>query len=618
MLHLNDLTMNKEDVSLSFHALKTFNIIKRGTFNKEQIKAFENNLFFVKTTDFGQGCFSKFMSLHLYRLMNSMQESRLKKLIKQKIAFIQQELQVLNESNNWNYFFDNQYILTNFNYFYKLANISYEEKTIQEKIEFIKLHMRPMPDQYYLFLRNNPKKLKKTYQFICLMIIEDKDELTSIDIESKVKDVIRNIRQSKNNARYKAIYNFASEKEISWLTLTLAHHNNDGTISNDVKDLDKVKQLVGKFISKLRYEYKKYLIKQRLKKHIVNKYLTKFKYFVASQLQFKGVWHFHVMFNIDLLSIFGHTNKMMCQRKGIINNSEFLESQEYYFKNKAKYNSNNGWFEKENKNLIIPNVFKLWGGIVRDNLPNLKLLNPRSQNLQIFYKGKLNNTKKIEIKECKKLATIINKNVAEITSEYVSKYDAGLSEREIKKTIALKKNYLTGKKLFQFSYSCQKLLITKNIKYFPFDLHYDDYKITGFYLSNILKFGKNHILYDLLRNNILKTLNKKAVKVPGKDFPEDKNITSEALDFDKNQNKYMFEYNVNKGNLSCFYGTIFYAKTLFKNFLTSNAYINLCNKLNKFFNLSKLSVLKPLNNYLENQRTFTCFNQYTNPYLGYS
>ncbi|WP_341833654.1 hypothetical protein M33023_00580 [Candidatus Phytoplasma asteris] len=49
--------------------------------------------------------------------------------------------------------------------------------------------------------------------------------------------------------------------------------------------------------------------------------------------------------------------------------------------------------------------------------------------------------------------------------------------------------------------------------------------MTGFYLSNILKFGKKHILYVLLINNILRTLNKKAVKVPGKDFPEDKNIT---------------------------------------------------------------------------------------------
>ncbi|PWV43888.1 MAG: hypothetical protein DF280_00840 ['Brassica napus' phytoplasma] len=47
MLHLNDLTMNKEFISLSFHVLKTFNAIKRGTFNKEQIKAFDNIYFFL-------------------------------------------------------------------------------------------------------------------------------------------------------------------------------------------------------------------------------------------------------------------------------------------------------------------------------------------------------------------------------------------------------------------------------------------------------------------------------------------------------------------------------------------------------------------------------------------
>ncbi len=44
------VNINKEYISLSFHALKTFNAIKRGTFNKKQIKDFENNLFFVKAT----------------------------------------------------------------------------------------------------------------------------------------------------------------------------------------------------------------------------------------------------------------------------------------------------------------------------------------------------------------------------------------------------------------------------------------------------------------------------------------------------------------------------------------------------------------------------------------
>lgn len=45
-------------------------------------------------------------------------------------------------------------------------------------------------------------------------MIEDKAELTSIDIESKVKYIIRNICQSQNNSCYKTIYNFASKKEI--------------------------------------------------------------------------------------------------------------------------------------------------------------------------------------------------------------------------------------------------------------------------------------------------------------------------------------------------------------------------------------------------------------------
>jgi hypothetical protein len=38
-------------------------------------------------------------------------------------------------------------------------------------------------------------------------------------------DVKRNIRISKNNARFKAIKNFHEENKISWLTLTLTHHN---------------------------------------------------------------------------------------------------------------------------------------------------------------------------------------------------------------------------------------------------------------------------------------------------------------------------------------------------------------------------------------------------------
>ncbi|MGL9687388.1 MAG: hypothetical protein ACQBVK_01120 [Candidatus Phytoplasma sp. TWB_XP] len=80
MIHLQDLTMNKEDVVLAPQTRKEFNEIKKGNFNKEQIITFENNLFFVKDIDFGLGCVSKTISLYLYRLMNHMQQSRLKNL----------------------------------------------------------------------------------------------------------------------------------------------------------------------------------------------------------------------------------------------------------------------------------------------------------------------------------------------------------------------------------------------------------------------------------------------------------------------------------------------------------------------------------------------------------
>ncbi|MGL9687497.1 MAG: hypothetical protein ACQBVK_01740 [Candidatus Phytoplasma sp. TWB_XP] len=40
MIHLQDLTMNKEDVALTLQARKAFDEIKKGNFNKEQIVTF--------------------------------------------------------------------------------------------------------------------------------------------------------------------------------------------------------------------------------------------------------------------------------------------------------------------------------------------------------------------------------------------------------------------------------------------------------------------------------------------------------------------------------------------------------------------------------------------------
>ncbi|MGZ3139708.1 hypothetical protein PSOLA_00440 [Candidatus Phytoplasma solani] len=616
MLYLSELTMNKDDVNLSFHAQKMFNLINENkilsNFKKEKIKKhFQNNLFFFKTTDFGLGCVSNFIDLHLYRLISAMQDARLRNIKKRKISFIQHELK------DFGYNFSIYDISNDFDYFLKLATFYYEIKDSKEIINFIKEKIKKIeilknynfPNEYYDFLEKNPIKLKKQYMSICEILGRNKEnEIVSkpINIESKIVDIKRNIRKSKNNARFKAIYNFSNENKISWLTLTLAHHNSNGTLSKDVKDLITTKKLVKKFITKLRFIYKQYLKQKRYDNNDIAKYLQKFKYFIASQLQTKNqrdVWHFHIMFNIDLLRIFGFTNKMMCQKKGLLNNSEFLESKEYYYDRPQKYNIDNGWSISQDKNLIIPNVFKLWADIVKDNLPNLKKLNPRSQNLQVFYKDK-EITKKIEINECKTTKTFIKKDISFIIAEYVSKYDAGLSDYEIKKMILQKRNHLTGKHLFQFSQNCKKLIISKTLKYLPFDLKHPNYQLTSFYLKNILDFDKNHPFFKLLRNDILRENNKKAVF---------KNNSLESKDFDDNKNQYLKKYIENKGKLSFFYGTMFYAKKLFKNYLNSKTYIKLCIKLNNYFNLNKLKTKIAFKDNLEKQRNFTYFNNYINP-----
>ncbi|WP_373402979.1 hypothetical protein [Candidatus Phytoplasma solani] len=58
--------------------------------------------------------------------------------------------------------------------------------------------------------------------------------------------------------------------------------------------------------------------------------------------------------------------------------------------------------------------------------------------------------------------------------------------------ILQKRNHLTGKHLFQFSQNCKKLIISKTLKYLPFDLKHPNYQLTSFYLKNILDFDKNH------------------------------------------------------------------------------------------------------------------------------
>nr|WP_017192117.1 hypothetical protein [Milkweed yellows phytoplasma] len=425
LLNLNDYTMNKKDVKLSFHAQKTFDLINEkfinnkflSNFEKEQIiKHYENNLFFFKTTDYGTGCFSKFFSLHLYRLLSGMQENRIKNLYETKAAFINYELNLKGINKITTYYdhdlrkyvnnVDNDQLAL----LYSQAKKQFQMRNKQEILIFLeKTYLDKniiLPKNVLKQLFNDDKKLQKFYEDTCFIIDNDKNDNSflnpSFNLASKIEDIKRNLKQSKTNARFKAIYNFAEEQKISWLTLTLPHHNANGSLSKEVKNYDQTHQLVKKFINKLRYEYRQILHQKGFKKDKIIEFLKEFKYFIASQIQTKNnrnVWHFHIMFNIDLLKIFGFTNEMMCQKKGLINNSEFLENKTYYEKHQHRYNNKNGWKKVKSKNLIIPNVFKLWADIVNNDkgLSNLKRLNPRSQNLQVF---KSNAKIKLEINEC--------------------------------------------------------------------------------------------------------------------------------------------------------------------------------------------------------------------------
>ncbi len=319
------------------------------------------------------------------------------------------------------------------------------------------------------------------------------------------------------------------------------------------------------------------------------------------------------MFNIDLLKIFDYTDVMIC-KNGSKPASEFLENDEYYKENKNKY-KNQGWKRTTDKNLIIPNIFKLWADVVQEQLPQLKKLNPRAQNLQIFeeqtriikkngVKKELKETIKYEIEECYLKKTTVKKNIAIIIGEYVSKYEAGLSDKEITKMIKQKQTNKINRNLFQFSRSCKKLIIEKTLKYLPYDLEHPQYQLTSFYIKNILNFNHKQPLFSLLRNSVLKQNNKKVCY---------KETSEEALDFEKNKKQYLIKFKQNKGRLSLFCGKVFYSLNMFNNYLKSPKYIQTLNLLQKMFFIKQLKTKKPLTNFeLEHNIKFTQFSNYVN------
>ncbi|WP_284928478.1 hypothetical protein [Candidatus Phytoplasma sp. AldY-WA1] len=388
------------------------------SFEIEKIKKeFINNLFYFKTTDYGIGAFSNFLNLHIFQLQAATQENRLKTLKKRKIMFIQHELRDLN------YSISIEEINEEIDFYYEIAKSLYKRKDKKEILKFIKTKLNENKDlqekfkkevsnpvEYFKRLNTDEIFLKKVYNNVCLFVGRNKENHIIpnpfFNVESKKEEIKRNIKISKNNARHKAIFNFHKENKISFLTLTLAHYNKNGIVSKQTKDLITTTKLVKIFIKKLKILYTNFLKKTKNKEQIKNK-LKKFKYFIASQQQKNKTWHFHIMFNVDLLKIFDYTNIMIC-KKGLKPASEFLENDEYYRENKNKY-QNQGWKKITDENLIIPCIFKLWADIVQEQLPYLKKLNPRAQNLQIFYKQKEKETLKHEIKECYLKKTIVKK-----------------------------------------------------------------------------------------------------------------------------------------------------------------------------------------------------------------
>jgi len=598
-IYIEQLTMKREDIKLSKNAQKMFYLINQNKslsiFEIEQIiKEYYNGLFYFKTTDYGIGAYSNCIPLNIFQASTAHQDRRLQRIKERNIAFIQNNLSL--EGYN----LSSVDIEKDFERYYEIANDLYKKKDKKEILKFIKTKIKENkdlqeqfknkllnPDEYFLKLKNDEKSLKKVYKDICTYVKRNKEGHiypNPFTIESKMEDIKRNIKISKINARFKVIYNFHEENKISWLTLTLAHHNKNGTDSNETKDLTTAKKIVKIFMKKLIYLYTKKLKKKYNKEETKTK-LKEFKYFIPSQQQQNGTWHFHIMFNIDLLKIFGATNKMLCQKKGRTFNSEFLENKEYYKENAKKYTKENGWYTSSNEYLIIPHIFKIWADVVQKALPQLKKLSPRAQNLQIFTKQNKKTIKK-EIKECYLKKTFLKKDIATIIADYVSKYEAGLSDKEITKMIEQKQTDKINRNLFQFSRSCKKLVISKTLKYLPFDLQHSKYYLTGFYKQNILNFKPGHPFYYLTRNIVLLENNKRVVF---------KNNSPRALDFEENKNKYLIKMKKNKGNLSYFYCKFYFSLNKYYNHLNSKTFKKMYSNFKKDFNIDKLEKKIKLN-----------------------
>ncbi|MDV3167226.1 MAG: hypothetical protein Q8784_02295 [Vigna little leaf phytoplasma] len=70
----------------------------------------------------------------------------------------------------------------------------------------------------------------------CLPLTSTTENLYRPSTKIINQNILKNIAQSKKNARYKAIHNFYQASQLSFLTLTLPRHNANGTfVSRCVK-----------------------------------------------------------------------------------------------------------------------------------------------------------------------------------------------------------------------------------------------------------------------------------------------------------------------------------------------------------------------------------------------
>ncbi|MBP5835790.1 rolling circle replication-associated protein [Candidatus Phytoplasma meliae] len=581
------------------------------------VKEYEKRLFYAKSVDYGLGQKVAFMDYSKFNMILDLVQKRKEGIRKHQeyiIYFVER-----NFGEPWVRGANGKvldYRKMTFEQKYRHCKNKLNAEENRDKLDYILEYKKlTMVEQDNLL--QNVRRLNYEYQEA---IIYNSPKRFAL-IQQQGKDTKRNIMLSKINAFHKAVYNFHTEKVVSFVTLTLAHHNSNGCLSKEVKDLKETKSYFRSFLRLVKKNYAKYLKTTRnYNKDQIKEEIKKIKYFVVCELQKAEVWHFHIMINVDL-TVLGIDDKMMVQNKGLVKNSEFLEKETYYKKssNKKKYTKNNGW--EIVANVVVPKVFKMWADTVKKNNPKLKRLNPISQNLQVYHKLSNNKTSCKEVRKCKLIRKETTINMVTIISKYISKYLNKIGDDSLKLLIKQRHNFINGYRLFQFSINCKKPPVEKYLKYLPQDLAIDGYSITSFYAKNILDYNKEHPLRKMLVEQMLNAkLNSKENELVLKDSytgytQKVKKKYYGEKDLETDKKPFIEEYLKNNSYASMFYFSINYEKQARP--LNKKIHDKLCKKLNKVFKLSKMKKKQVPRTYLEQEKMFLDFNNYVDPVDAY-